>query len=683
MVKINTIGKKMLFTLIPLAVFSFVIIGILVTNQAKSSILKEISDKANTQAQLTKQQIENNLSRHKMLPILLAETVKNIGVSAETKEALIDLTKEFPNKNPDTLGTGIFMGKQYDGEWFCPYSYKVDGKIVYSTDYFVDNTGEGWYTIGDTKELVAWSAPYFDPASGITMITATSPIRDAGGNLLGVATGDMDFSNVQKVVNDIVVGKSGYAMLITGDGSYLAKHGEDVVAGDDGMYPNIKEDVNSSLAKAGEKILSTGEGDATFTDLKGEKCLVYYSTLQETGWIVLVVIPEVEVMKSVNEMLIKIVIATLLAVGFFVAIIALIARGVSNPIKKLQRSIEHIASGDLTTEIHTRLPGEIGAMAHDLEVMRLSLHETISEVAKTSEDLAASSEELSASAEQNGQASEQVAISVTGVSEGSLEIEKVSSGILDTTEGVVKVLELMIDGVTQASKLLDMINQNARNGNAMAENAVVSMSRTETTIEKSTVAMHELTEESKRIGSIVDAIKEIAEQTNLLALNASIEAARAGEAGRGFAVVADEIRKLAEQSNVSAEQISKIITVIQESIESVVTYSNESSSDVSKTGEAVTTTSQTFKEITNSIELTVDKMQDVLASVQTVREGTGEMSDIGKRLYEIVKDSAESIQSIAASAEEQSATTVEMTTATATLAGMATDLNEKIQKFKL
>lgn len=79
MMRMNTIGKKMLFTLIPLAIFSFVIIGILVTNQAKSSIMNEISDKAHTQAQLTKQQIENNLSKHKMLPILLAETVKMVG----------------------------------------------------------------------------------------------------------------------------------------------------------------------------------------------------------------------------------------------------------------------------------------------------------------------------------------------------------------------------------------------------------------------------------------------------------------------------------------------------------------------------------------------------------------------------------------------------------------------------
>lgn len=70
-------------------------------------------------------------------------------------------------------------------------------------------------------------------------------------------------------------------------------------------------------------------------------------------------------------------------------------------------------------------------------------------------------------------------------------------------------------------------------------------------------------------GKILDMINNVAKNTRILGFNAGIEAARSGDHGRGFAVVAREITKLADQSAESVTEIRSLLDNMKEMVDHV------------------------------------------------------------------------------------------------------------------
>ena len=137
-------------------------------------------------------------------------------------------------------------------------------------------------------------------------------------------------------------------------------------------------------------------------------------------------------------------------------------------------------------------------------------------------------------------------------------------------------------GTATAYEVAQETRDIARDGEAIILQTLAKMQSIAAIVEQSAGLVNALGEQSTRITSIVNTIKEIADQTNLLALNAAIEAARAGETGRGFAVVADEVRKLAERTSKSTSEISQMIAGIQAETASVNASMNNGLSEVNE-----------------------------------------------------------------------------------------------------
>ena len=201
-------------------------------------------------------------------------------------------------------------------------------------------------------------------------------------------------------------------------------------------------------------------------------------------------------------------------------------------LREVQRHLEAMTTGDLTTGPNPWGKDEAAALMWTLLAMQSSLRDIVTKVRGSSNAIVLASGEIASASMDLSARTEQAA---ANLEQSASSMEEISSTVKHTA-----------DNVTEAAQVA-------------SKNSLVAVRGGEV-IGQVVATMQEIYVASSKIGEIIGTIDGIAFQTNILALNAAVEAARAGEQGRGFAVVAGEVRSLAQRSTQAAKEIKTLIT---------------------------------------------------------------------------------------------------------------------------
>lgn len=265
-----------------------------------------------------------------------------------------------------------------------------------------DARERSWYKTAMARPGEVVVSGIYTTSTQEKVILSVRTIEDMGGRIVGVVTVDFDLKALSDTVSEIVIGKSGYVLLVDREGAVLA-------------HPNHNEALNHRPLKAslvGKKLSDIGLSQGMNEDLSAVlpgaftwneeereyRVQIVPSKLEAIGLHYVVVVPEGEFTESAlrigQQLTWSSIPLGLLAIGIAV----LLSSRLVKPLERLKERALAIAEGNLEARIDFNRVDEIGQLATQFNRMTESLQiarDTLEDkVAKRTEELSVANEAL-------------------------------------------------------------------------------------------------------------------------------------------------------------------------------------------------------------------------------------------------------------------------------------------------
>ncbi len=245
---------------------------------------------------------------------------------------------------------------------------------------------EDWFALPRYLAREVWSEPYLW-TTGVKMVTFSAPIHlptPNGPVFAGVVTCDIDLSWLDGVLAGLPLGRQGYGLLMTHNGTYISHPLAELVL-NESVFSIAEARDDPGLRQIGQRMVSGEQGLIPWVSWRGGlETWLAWQPLKTVNWTMGTVISkeelEAEILRfSRNE-------ALLGGAGLLILVIAvwLVASSITRPVTALGEAARTLAGGDLEAPLPPpRGRDEVAQLTRAFHSMRDSLKRYIADLAET------------------------------------------------------------------------------------------------------------------------------------------------------------------------------------------------------------------------------------------------------------------------------------------------------------